>query len=427
MNSVLRVFASRRMFLILLLGFSSGIPLALTASTLQAWMASVGVNLKTIGAFSLVGLPYSLKFLWAPVMDRFIPPFLGRRRGWMIVSQLGLAALIAAMAFSNPITAPGVLAIIAVLVTFFSASQDIVIDAYRTEILEQHEYGAGAGVFIMGYRIAMLVSGAVALILSDHLSWRTVYLAMAATLVIGFVATVFGPEPGASQRAPRSITDAVVQPFLEFFRRTGSVEILLFIILYKLGDVAAGSMTTPFMIQIGFSRTDIGTVNKVLGLIATIAGTLAGGTLIIKIGIRKGLLFFGLCAACSNALFMLLAHVGHNLGVMTLAVGVENLCTGMGTAAFTAFLMSLCDQRFTATQYALLTSFMALSRVFVGPPAGYWAQTVGWQPYFLTCVLLAIPGLLLLVLRYHKWAFPGSSPSTLTRSSGPAMAAQPAK
>jgi len=390
------------MFTVLLLGFSSGIPLALTGGTLQAWMASEKIDLTVIGIFSLVGLPYTLKFLWSPLMDRFVPPFLGRRRGWMIICQALLAAAIAAMGFSNPVEAPAMLAALAFSVAFFSASQDIVVDAYRTEVLEPAEYGAGAGVYIMGYRLAMLISGAVALILSDHLSWREVYLFMAATMGVGVIATITATEPKVSSPPPKSIREAVVEPFVDYFKRSGALEILGFIILYKLGDVATGMMTTPFMIQVGFTRTDIGAVNKGFGLIATIIGGLAGGALMMRLGLKRSLWVFGGLQAGSNLMFMLLAIAGKNYPVMVTAIAIENLSGGLGTAAFSAFLMSQCNQRFTATQYALLTSLMAVARVLIGAPTGWMAKNLGWETYFLVTTLLAIPGLLLL-LRYDRW------------------------
>ena len=402
MNSLLRVFASWRMAIVLFHGFSAGIPLALTLGTLQAWMATEKVDLTVIGIFSLVGLPYTLKFVWSPIMDRFVPPFLGRRRGWILLAQLALVATISAMAFCNPVKAPGVLAIIAVLVAFSSASQDIVIDAYRTEILDQKEYGAGAGVYIMGYRIGMLISGALALIIADHLPWRAVYLIMASTMFIGVVATLLAPEPNVEAKPPASLTEAVVHPFVEYFKRRGAFEMLIFIIIYNLDVVVATALTTPFMLELGFTKTDIGAVTKGFGLVATIVGTLAGGAAMTKFGIKKSLWMFGIFQGVSGFSFYMLAKLGHNYPMMVTAIAVENVCSGLGTAAFAAFIMSLCDKRFTATQYALLTSLMALSRVFVGAPTGYLAKNVGWEMYFIISIFIAVPGLLLLT-RYNTW------------------------
>jgi MFS transporter, PAT family, beta-lactamase induction signal transducer AmpG len=409
MKSLLAVFRSPRLFWVLLLGFSSGIPLALTGTTLQAWMATDKIDLTVIGVFSLVGLPYTVKYLWAPVMDRFIPPFLGRRRGWMLVTQLGLVFAISAMAFSNPAGATTLFAVLAFLVAFVSASQDVVVDAYRTEVLEPVELGPGAGVHILGYRIAMLTSGALALILADRLPWKTVYLLMAGSMLVGVTASVFSPEPQLEERPPASLKEAVVQPFVEFLSRPGTLGILLFVILYKLDVVMATALTTPFMLELGFTKTDIGAVTKGFGMVATIVGTLAGGAVVARAGMKASLWLFGILQSVSTLAFLALARLGHHYPMMVAAIGLENLCSGMGTAAYVAFLMSLCDKRFTATQYALLTSLMAITRVIVGAPTGYLAKTIGWELYFLASMLAAVPGLLLLLL-YPRWTTP--SPTT---------------
>lgn len=409
MKSLLAVFRSPRLFWVLLLGFSSGIPLALTGTTLQAWMATDKIDLTVIGVFSLVGLPYTVKYLWAPVMDRFIPPFLGRRRGWMLVTQLGLVIAISAMAFSNPAGATTLFAVLAFLVAFVSASQDVVVDAYRTEVLEPVELGPGAGVHILGYRIAMLTSGALALILADRLPWKTVYLLMAGSMLVGVAASVFSPEPQLEERPPASLKEAVAQPFVEFLSRPGALGILLFVILYKLDVVMATALTTPFMLELGFTKTDIGAVTKGFGMVATIVGTLAGGAVVARAGMKASLWIFGILQSVSTLAFLALARLGHHYPMMVAAIGLENLCSGMGTAAYVAFLMSLCNKRFTATQYALLTSLMAITRVVVGAPTGYLAKTIGWELYFLVSMLAAVPGLLLLLL-YPRWTTP--SPTT---------------
>jgi PAT family beta-lactamase induction signal transducer AmpG len=410
MKSLFAVFRSPRLFWILLLGFSSGIPLALTGTTLQAWMATEKIDLEVIGVFSLVGLPYTVKYLWAPVMDRFIPPFLGRRRGWILVTQVCLVIAISAMAFSDPAGATGVFAVLAFLVAFTSASQDVVVDAYRTEVLEPIELGPGAGVHILGYRIAMLTSGAIALILADRLPWKTVYLMMAGSLAVGVAASLLSPEPRLREKPPASLKDAVVKPFVEFLSRPGAMGILLFVILYKLDVVMATALTTPFMLELGFTKTDIGAVTKGFGMVATIVGTLAGGAFVARAGMITSLWVFGILQSVSTLAFMALARLGHHYPMMVAAIGLENLCSGMGTAAYAAFLMSLCDKRFTATQYALLTSLMAITRVIVGAPTGYMARTLGWELYFLASMLAAAPGLLLL-LRYERWGVPSLKPS----------------
>jgi len=405
MGLILRTFTTWRMAVILLLGFSSGIPLALTGSTLQAWMKSENADLTVIGLFSLVGLPYVLKFLWAPLMDRYIPPFLGRRLGWILLSQVALVAAITAMAFSSPVALPVAAATIAVLISFFSASQDIVVDAYRTDVAEKEDVGPAASLYIAGYRIALLVSGALALILADHLPWRAVYLLMAGTMGIGILATLFAPEPKTPGTPPQSIAEAVTLPLMEYFKRKGAVEMLAFIALYKIDVVIAMAMTTPFLLEIGFTKTDIGAVTKGFGLVATLLGTLTGGALMVTLGMKRSLWIFGVSQGVSGLSFMALAHLGHHYPMLVAAIAVENFCSGMGTAAFTAFLMILCDKRFSATQYALLTSMMGLSRVIGGAPTGYLAKAVGWESYFFISVLAMIPGLLLLT-RYSKWSLP---------------------
>ena len=402
MKSILNVFASFRMFIVLLLGFSSGLPLGLTGGTLQAWMKTENIDLGTIGLFSLVGLPYTLKFIWSPLMDRYIPPMFGRRRGWMFLTQLGLIITIIALGFSDPVMSPKYVAFFAVCVAFFSASQDISVDAYRTEVLHEEEFGAGAGVYIMGYRIAMIVSGGLALILADHISWSNVYLIMAACMALGLVASVIGPEPVTNQAPPKTLTEAVYKPFSEFFKRAGAIEMLIFILIYKLDVAFAMALTTPFMMDLGFTKTDVGAVLKGVGLIATIGGTLAGGALLTKWGIKKSLWVFGIVQGISGFTFFILAKVGHNYPIMMTAICFENICSGLATAAFTAFMMNMCDKRFTATQYALLTSFMALTRIMVQTPSGYIAKNMGWEMYFILSIIISIPGLLLL-FRYDKW------------------------
>ena len=405
-----KVYLSGKMLLMLVLGFSSGMPLALTGSTLSAWLVAEGVDIKTIGLYSLVGLPYAFKFLWSPLMDRFVPPFLGRRRGWMIITQLFLIFTISALGFFNPASMPLLVAAAALSLAFFSASQDIVLDAYRTEYLKPEERGAGVGVWIMGYRIALLVGGAVALILSDYVSWKTVYLSMGLFMVIGCIATLLAPEPLKIDAArdsiepPKSLYEAAVAPFLEFFRRPGSLEILLFIILYKLGDIAAAQMTTPYILKyVGFSRTELGTIYKGFGMAATIVGALMGGALMSKWPLRRSLFVFGVLQGVSILAFILLDFTGREIWALAVVIGIENFCGGMGTSAYTAFLMGLCNRKFTATQYALLSSLMAVGRNVTGAPTGYLADAVGWVMFFVICTALALPGLLLL-LRYDRWA-----------------------
>ncbi len=393
----LALFTNRRIAATLLLGFSSGLPLALTGGTLQAWYAVSGVDIVTIGFLGLVGQPYVYKFLWAPLMDRFAPPLLGRRRGWLIVTQLALLVAIALMARLDPSSAPLALGALALGVAFLSASQDIAVDAYRADVLEARERGLGAAVSVTGYRLAMLVSGGLALILADRIGWSLMYLVMACVMAVGLLGTLFGPEPETPPSTPRTLADAVVKPFAEFSARPSAWALLALIVLYKLGDAFAGTLTVAFLIKgPGFTPTEIGAVYKTLSLVTTIIGALAGGALLARIGLFRALLLFGVLQAVSNLAFMVLAEVGREMPVMIAAVGFENLAGGMGTAAFVALLMGLCDHRYTATQYALLSALAAVGRVFVGPAAGVLVDAFGWTRFFALTFFIALPGLVLL-------------------------------
>lgn len=403
-KSLLRVFGSPKMAALILLGFSSGLPLFLTSKTLQAWMTVEKVDLTAIGLFSLVGVPYSLKFLWSPLLDWFTLPFLGRRRGWLIVIQIGLLIAIAAMSLQQPKQALQFLAINAVVIAFLSATQDIAADAYRTDILEPLEMGAGAAVFVLGYRVALLLTGSLALILADRIAWSSVYLFMSVGMGLGIIATLFAPEP-KEINPPTSLTEAVILPFGEFIQRQGLVQAiltLLFIVLYKLGDSFVNNMSTPFLLQTGFTQTDIGAIQGGMGLVATIVGTLAGGAFLSKIGLNRSLWVFGALQAVSNLAYLILAQVGKNYQFLLLTINIENFCAGLGTAAFVAFLMSMCNQRYSATQYALLSSFMAVSRDILVAPAGSLAKSTGWPLFFVISIFAAVPGLLLLPL-FAPW------------------------
>ena len=402
---------------LLFLGFASGLPLFLTSKTLQAWMSIEGVNLGAIGLFSLVGLPYSLKFIWSPLIDRFVPPFLGRRRGWLVLMQGALLLVIAAMALQQPRQALQLLAINALLIAFFSASQDIAFDAYRTDVLEPLEMGAGAAIAVLGYRIALIVTGSLAFILADHIPWPTVYLLMSGLMAIGLFTSIWAPEPRNPRTPPASLADAVSLPFIEFFQRSGLVRgllILLFIVLYKLGDALVNNMSTPFLLPktgLGFSQTEIGAIQGGMGLLATIVGTLAGGAILSKIGINRSLWVFGGLQAVSNLAYFVLALVGKNYSFLVLTINIENFCAGLGTAAFVAFLMSLCNPSFSATQYALLSSLMAVSRDILVAPAGTLAKATGWPLFFLISIVTALPGLLLLPI-FAPW---NSRPAPMPR------------
>jgi len=396
------LYAGRRVAPLLALGFASGLPLALTGGTLQAWATVEDVSLQEIGFLTLVGSAYTLKFLWAPLVDRYVPPLLGRRRGWMLLTQLLLAAGIMAMGLLSPGGALLPLALLAVAVAFFSATQDIAFDAYRTDVLRQEERGAGAALSVLGYRLAMLVSGGLALILADRwLGWGNTYVLMGALMGLAALVTLAAPEPEAPAQAPRSLADAVALPFREFFGRPEALTVLLLIVLYKLGDAFAGALSTTFLIRgAGFSPAEVGTVNKVLGLAATIFGALAGGALMARLGLYRSLMLFGLLQAVSNLGYWLIAVSPRSLPLMAAAVGVENLCGGLGTAAFVALLMGLCDARFTATQFALLSALSAVGRTYLaGPLTPPLVESLGWPGFFLLTVLIALPGLLLLYWR----------------------------
>ncbi len=402
MNDTVRTLFSGRMLVALLMGFSSGLPLLLTGSVLQAWMTDEGVDLGTIGLFALVGLPYTLKFLWAPLVDRYALPLLGRRRGWLALIQLCLVLAITLLGWTHPAQNAWPVALAALLVTFFSASQDIVIDAYRREALVDRELGLGASLYVNGYRVGMLLASGGGLILADFIPFSQVYALMAAVMVVGLGTTLFAPEPVAAQGLPATLSEAVIQPFVDYFKRHHAWLILLFILLFKVGDTMASNMTVPFYLDIGFSKTEIGTVVKFFGFTATLAGGLAGGIIMLRIGIYRALWGFGILQAVSTAGFAVLALHGYSLPWLAAVIAFENFSGGMGTAAFVAFMASLTNRRFTATQYALLTSLMGIPRVILSAPTGYMAEGLGWVGFFVFCTLIALPGLLLLT-RFRGW------------------------
>jgi len=401
-SSTIKVIFSRRMLVALIMGFACGLPLLLTLSLLQAWMTEKGVDLTVIGLFALVGLPYTLKFLWAPVIDRFTLPFLGRRRGWLLIAQIVLAFSIAGLGTTDPGKSPLVVALAAFLVTFFSASQDIVVDAYRREDLADRELGLGSSLYVNGYRVGMLLASGGGLIMADHMSFSAVYMIMAACMLPGIITTLFTPEPTAAMGTPKTMKEAVFEPLIEYFSRQGALWILAFVLLYKIGDIMASAMTMPFYLDIGFSKTEVGTVVKLFGFWATIIGGLTGGFIMLNFGINRSLWVFGFLQAISTAGFALLAWIGHNVAALAGVIAFENLSGGMGTAAYVAFMASITNKKFTATQYALLTSLMGVPRVFASAPTGFLAKHMGWTHFFVACALIAIPGMLLL-LKFAPW------------------------
>ena len=390
----LEILRSPRVAAVLLLGFSSGLPLALTGGTLQAWLTVSGADIMTIAWFSWIGIPYLLKFLWSPLMDRYVPPFLGRRRGWMLLTQLALVVGIAGMAISPPNANLWLLGCLALWVAFASASQDIVVDAYRTDLLPTAERGMGAAVSVLGYRIAMLASGGLALILADQIGWRQTFFAMAALMGVGLATSLSAPEPALRGTPPRSLREAVVEPLRDLMSRPGALQLLALIALYKFGDALAGTLTTAFLIRgVGFSLTDVGTINKALGLVSLLAGGLVGGLLLVRMRLTRALLLFGVLQAVSNLSFALLAWAGKSYPLLVFAVGFENLASGMGTAAFVAFAMALCNHSFSATQYALLSAIASVGRILFGPVTGGLVEAMGWANFFVLTFVAALPGL----------------------------------
>jgi MFS transporter, PAT family, beta-lactamase induction signal transducer AmpG len=397
-TSPFRIFGQPKMAILLLFGFSSGLPFYLTSKTLQAWMTTAHVDLATIGFFSLVTLPYSLKFVWAPVMDRYIPPFLGRRRGWVLITQILLLLSIAAMSLHDPQRGLQMLAINAIAIAFLSASQDISLDAYRTDVLQDREMGAGAAVFVLGYRIAMISTGALAFFLADRIQWPAVYLVLSTLLVVGIATTFIAPEPVLSDAPPKTLFEAVVLPFTDFFQRVGAraALVILFIVMYKYSDSLAGSMTTPFLLQAGFSQSEVGAVFLGVGVIATIAGVIVGGGVMGKVGINRALWIFVVFQGLSNLTYYGLSLSGKNHTFMVAAIVTENFGLGLVSAGMTAYIMEMCNKRFTATQFALLSSLMAASRDILVAPAGKLVESMGWPGFFLITVAMAIPPLVLL-------------------------------
>jgi PAT family beta-lactamase induction signal transducer AmpG len=395
-HETLRAAFSGRMLIALLMGFSSGLPLLLTGSVLQAWLKDGGIDLTRIGLFALAGLPYTLKFLWSPLFDRYALP-LGRRRGWMALMQLSVAGALLLLSMTQPAADQLWLVMLAgLLVTFFAASQDIVIDAYRRESMAESELGLGSALYVNGYRVGMLLAGGGGLILADWMSFEAMYRLMAVFMAACVVVTLLAPEPPLPEGRPRNLREAVVLPFRDYFSRDGAWLILAFILLYKLGDTMASAMTTPFYLDLGYSKTEIGAVVKLFGFWATLAGGTLGGLWILRAGMHRALWLFGFGQMISTFGFVVLAQLPPSEVALAAVVAIENLTAGMGTAAFVGFMAALTDRRFTATQYALLSSLMGVPRVLLSAPTGWLAQTLGWSGFFLLCVLIAIPGLLML-------------------------------
>jgi len=405
-----RAYLNPRMLICVFLGFSSGLPLFILISLLMAWLRSAGVDIKAIGLFALVQFPYAWKFLWSPLMDRFVPGLaswkLGRRRGWMLLTQLLTMATIASMGFFSPKHDLWVIAALAAALAFFSASQDIVIDAYRRELLDDAEQGLGTAIHVNAYKVAGLVPGALALILSAYMSWPAVFMVTAAFMLPGIITSLVIGEPPATGAPPRTLEQAVILPFREFLARDGwrgALLVLAFIFLYPLGDSLATSLATVFYLDLGFTLPQIGVIAKTSGFWASIAGGLIGGVWLLRIGIARGLWIFGLGKWLSILGFMWLAYHGRSNWGLGGVIALEAFAVGLGTVAFTAYIASTTDPRYTATQFALFTSLASVPRTFASAGAGYLQKMVGWPEFFLICSVLAIPGILILT-RVAPWS-----------------------
>ena len=419
----LSVYMERRVAVITVFGFASGLPLALVYATLSAWLSDVGVSKTAIGLFVWASTAYTIKFLWAPLVDRMPLPgltsCLGQRRGWLLGSQILVAGCMIGLGASDPATSLWWTACWAMLLAFASATLDIVTDAYRVESLNEEQLGAGAATFVFGYRVAMMVSGGGALIIAFWAGWFWAYAAMAGLMLIGMVATLISPEPNRAEVKPavtentttmRWLHDAVVAPFSDFLQRPGWLLILLFVGLYKYGDALLGIMANPFYLETGFSMVEIGVISKSYGMVMTILGGIVGGVLVARMGILKALLICGVLQALSNPVFALQAWIGYSLPMLTVTISAENFTGGMATTAFVAYLSSLCNIAYTATQYALLSSFMGFARTVFASGGGWLADNVDWVSYFLLTTVAAVPGLVLLVVlirRYPPHEAPG--------------------
>lgn len=395
---------------ILLLGFASGLPLVLTSSTLQAWLTKSGVSIVTIGWFSLVGQPYVYKFLWAPLLDRFAPPVLNqhldRRRAWTFVMQCCLIISLVWIAFLHPSRNVELMGFVALLISVFSATQDTAYDAYRTDILKPKERGMGSAIMVTGYRIAIIISGGVALAFAEYHGWRATYLLMAFLMLMGLIGSCWAPKVTVHAKPPATVHSAFTGPIKEFFSRSNAWIILVFIILYKLGDAFTLSLSTTFLLRgLHFTLIDLAFINKAGGLFAVIAGGFLGGFIMMRVKLFSALLWFGVLQAVSNLTYMLLAVVGKSYVMMATAVLLEHICSGMGTAAFLAFLMVLCDHRFSAAQFALFSALSAVGRVYVGPVAGVMVEHMGWVEFYFWTFASALPGLAVLLYLRNRVCF----------------------
>ncbi len=401
LKQFLKDFFSKKMLIIFFLGFSSGLPLLLTGGTLKTWLAREGVDISTIGYFSWVGLSYSLKFIWAPLLDRFTLFPIGRRRSWMIGTQVCLMLAIASLGFFDPKFSIEMMAGIAVLIAFFSATQDIAIDAFRREYLKEEELGMGSTLNQYGYRIAMLLSGGIGIGMVGssflNLTWNQLYFVMAGFMSVGILFTLWAPEaPVSGNDQPKTLKSAVIDPFKEFLTRDKALVILSFVFLFKLGDALSGAMLNPFYVQMGYSNEDIGLIAKMFGLTASLVGLFIGSVIIYSMGILRSLWIFGILQALSTAMFALITYTGPVKWALAVSVIFEDVSSGMGSAAFVAYLAALTNKKYTATQYAILSSLATVGRNFFSGFSGNMVKALGWETFFYTCGMIAIPGLIML-------------------------------
>lgn len=397
---------TRKSIALLILGFASGLPFSLIGSTLQAWYTEAGLSLLGIGLLSLIGQPYAYKFIWSPLMDRYIPPFLGRRRGWILITQIGLVCLLFLISGLSPEQHPKALAFLAVIIAFCSASQDISISAYLVDVCDQNkEKGLGAASYVIGYRLSMILSGAVALILAQHLGFQKTYQIMSGVMFLALILTFLAPEPIFSA-PPRTLKQALIEPFRDFFSRysvSTVLGLLALLVFYKLGDAFLLSFNTAFLLRgLSFSLTEVAFANKIMGVIAAILGGLVAGFWMKKLSLYQALLIFGVIQAFSSLGYVVLAYYGHHLGLMMASLFIEYFCSALGSTAFLAFTMSLCNQHYSAAQYALLNALESLGRIYVGPIAGIALSYLNWVDFYWVSFLLAWPGVLLVFVLKAK-------------------------
>jgi len=413
-RSTIKTILSLKMLAMFTLGFASGFPFYVVRDVLKLWLTDANIDLGTIGLFSAVALPYTWKFIWSPAMDGYTPPFLGRRRGWMLLTQIGLLVLIAAMGQFDPTKSLTMMAVVAFCIALFSASQDIALDAFRREYLTDEELGLGTGIWMNAWRFGMFASTGTAFLLADDIGYPAVHLVLSLMMGIGIITTLLVSEPDTGVAAPQTLKEAVIEPFAEFFNRGGAWWVLAFILLYKVGDNMAGAMNIPYILKMGFTKQEYFVIVKGIGMLALFGGAFLGGIVMVRLGIANSLWVFGILQAISTACFALLMIVGKNHVILTGIVAFEFLATGMGQAAYATYMAVQTNKRFTATQYAMMTSLMAIPGTVAAAITGYMAEYLGWSGFYITCALVAVPGMLLLI-RIAPW---GSSNEEIDASMG---------